>query len=216
MRTLVILVIFGQINLTIGQEKNDSLLKIELTTINMEDIVDALNLTGVEIFKFNTGEFDKKLEFTLLLEEFVADTLKLERILFTGKNWQTIYDENNQPIEKFINTIRIISHKDESECKLSIDLKGTTLNRQFSVNKTYNRQFFKWIKYSDTNWTLNKKIPLMTYISSWQDEKGYIRFCGLRVLNDGDKDMNRYFSLSPNYFILSYKVNEIKENKGKK
>lgn len=202
------LLLIGVIFNLSAQEKNDSLIKTEQQTVNMDDIIAALEISGIQIFKFNTGDFDRKLELIIQLEEYSADTLKQKVILYEGKNWFNSYKEK-QLIERFVDQLRIITKKGDNNCILSIDLQGTTLDRQFSIEKTYDRQFFLWRPYAETNWALNKKVPLMAYISSWRDKKGYIRHCGVRRLKNNSEDTDQFFSNSPNYFILSYIAKEL-------
>ncbi|MFC0875055.1 hypothetical protein ACE01N_00590 [Saccharicrinis sp. FJH2] len=105
--------------------------------------------------------------------------------------------------------MRIITKENENNCDLSIYLHRTTLNRNFEFTKTYNRQFYIWKKYSETEWKLNEQIPVLAYISSWKDKRGYIRNCGARELSKGEDATNKILNSSPDYFILSYIVREI-------
>lgn len=192
-----------------AQNNTDSTLEVATEqNITMEDILDALEVSGIQIHKFNTGEFDKKYVLEIVIEEYENDTLKLKEVLFKGKNWYTTFDNKKQPLEKYVDQIRIISKEEEDKCQLSINMNGVILNREFSFIKTYNRQIFRWHDYAKTNWILNKKTPLMAYISSWQDNRGYIRLCGPNQLKNGEQDTELFFSRSPNYFIISYIISE--------
>lgn len=173
-------------------------------TINSQDIIEALKMSGIEIHKFLIGDFDQKYKITFFIDEYKSDSLIQEKVLYKGNNTYKFFDEKVQT--GYISKIRIITKENDKGCKLSIDIEGTTLNRQFSFNKTYNRQFFKWIPYVNTTYQINHKVPIMAYISSWKEKNGYIRHCGIRVLTEDGIDTNKFFNKSPNYFIISYLI----------
>lgn len=204
---LILFFVFVGISFRLSaQQKNE----IQSLDIDQTDIIAALKANGIAIFKFETGHFDKKLNLTFILEAFSKDSLIESKLLYKGKNWFTTFDEKNSRIDKFVNPIRIIAKEIDNECVLFFDIEGFEFNRQFSVEKTYQRQFFKWIPYEDTCWRLNKKTPLLAYISSWKEESGYIRHCGVQKFSaDKPDETNHYFSISPSYFVLSYIVEEI-------
>jgi len=197
---------FLTISFIIAQQNSYESNELDKQTINQQDILDALKMSGIEIYKFYFGEFSDKYMISFILEEFTKDSLKQQTILYKGGNIFKYYDDAGKLKEDYISQVRVISKEEENDCLLSIDLHGTILNRQFVYVKTYDRQFFRWRRFAETNWTLNNKIPLMAYISSWRDEKGYIRHCGVRQLKENDKSTNEFFSKSPSYFILSYMI----------
>lgn len=186
--------------IVVNSNSSDNLL------VNQNDLIAALKIAGIQIFKFNTGEFDKKQTFIIQLEEFSNDSLISQRVLYTGRNWHTLYDIDNQGIDEFINLLSIITKENQNSCQLSINIHGTTINREFEFTKTYSRQFFLWKKYSETQWKLNEKTPVLAFVSSWKDNRGFIRLCGVSELKNGDEETKKLFINSPNYFILSYIV----------
>lgn len=211
MKTLLlnILIAFGLLLNLNAQETIENPTSSDNLSVKSKDIIAALKEAGIQIFKFNTGEFKTKQEFILQLEEFYKDSLISKRVLYSGHNWYTTYDEKQQLIERFIDQIRVITNKKENNCNLSIEINGTSLNREFEFTKTYNRQFFVWRKYTETYWKLNERTPILAFISSWQDKRGFIRCCGPRELKGGDENTNKLFSDSPSYFVLSYIVKEL-------
>ena len=204
--TSILILSFLTISFILAQQNSYESHEINKQSINQQDIIDALKMSGLEIFKFSLGEFSDKYKFSFVLEELTRDSLIQKTVLYEGINIFKYYDNEGKLVEDYISQIRVISKEEENDCLLSIDLPGTKLDRQFAFVKTYNRQFFRWRRFAETNWTLNKKTPLMAYISSWRDETGYIRHCGVRQLKERDKSTNEFFSKSPSYFILSYMI----------
>lgn len=206
-KTLLFSLLLSLLNLTLFAQNNLSNDRFEeKLAINQKDIIEALKMSGIGIHKFSIGEFDQKYKITFFIDEYKSGSLIQEKVLYKGSNTYKDFDENGVEQTGYLSQIRIITKEDDKKCKLSIYLKGITLNRQFSFKKTYNRQFFRWIPYANTSYKINHKVPIMSYISSWKDKKGYIRHCGIRKLIENSIDTKSFFSKSPNYFIISYLI----------
>jgi len=208
MKKLLLLSLFlSSLNLTLLAQNDLPNDQIEASlTINSNDIIKALKMSGIEIFKYSIGKFDKKYKITFFIDEYKSDSLFQEKVIYRGTNIRKYFDDNKVLQTGYISKMRIITKENGDNCKLSINIEDLILNREFSFKKTYNRQFFKWRPYVNTLYKVNHKVPVMAYISSWKEKNGYIRHCGIRELTEGGVDTEKFFKKSPNYFIISYLI----------
>jgi hypothetical protein len=190
-------------------EKEDPLNLYNSENINSIDILEALDFMSVQIHKFKLGEFDKKRNLILLLEEFEKGDLKTTDTLAVISN--EFYESHNQdgtPNMGFIDQIKIFTKTDNEKSEIMIKTyQGQIIRELFGLNKNDEDQFFLWRVYKETNWEVNKKIPLMVFASSWFDERiNNHRFCGIAKLTDNTEDTNELLNNSPNYIMISYKT----------
>jgi hypothetical protein len=70
-------------------------------------------------------------------------------------------------------------------------------------------QYYLWRRFSETNWTLNSKTPMLVYSSSWYDKKFDLeRSCGAVDLSKDKAATKELIDNSPHYFLISYKISE--------
>ena len=193
-----------------AQEPIETSVSSDDLLVNQSDVIAALEVLDIDIFKYQMGEFNEKHEVVFQLEEYSNDSLVNTTKLGEVDNWYTEFVDGNEGVVKFVSLLRVIAKKEANECQLSFDYSNSKFNRTFEFETTYNRQFFVWRRYAETRWKLNERIPFLAYVSSWKNKRGYIRCCGPHQLKDGDEKTTKFLSHSPSYFILSYRVTDAK------
>lgn len=191
-------------------QKEDSNDSYNVKNITELDVLEALDLAGIQIHKFNLGEFDKKYDFHLLADEYVHGKLvKTDTLLKYHNQYHYFLEGKEKPSLDFIDQIKIFTKTDENTSTLKIRTYVLETQKEIGLSKLDNRQFFLWREYKETNWEPDQKIPLMIFASSWLDKKyNFHRFCGVVKLSEGDERTDELLTSSPNYIIINYKVSE--------
>ena len=173
------------------------------------DILQALDELGVQIHKFDLGDFEKKYNLTIIVEKFQESRIIKKDTIFNSNNTYEYYDDEGNAYYDFIKELKIITKELEEESKLLLNINGYKRNMKIHLPKSNDITFFEWREYKDTEWKLNKKTPLLMYASSWRDKDYDIeRFCGVRYLDENSEGEEEIFTYSPNYAIISYKITE--------
>ncbi len=175
---------------------------------SMLDLLEVMETLGIKINKFELGKFDKKYNMVLLSDKYDKGKLvKTDTLAQFGSTYH--YYESGKPYYDFIDKIKIITKDNDTKSELFIKTYSFSRKAGVELNRTSENSFFNWRSYSETNWELNKKIPLMVFASSWKDEKyGFDRFCGVAHLTYNEKETNELLALSPSYVMIYYKVSE--------
>jgi len=191
--------------------KEDDVNQYHSEKISSLDIVQAMEFAGIRIFKFYLGEFDKKYNFILTIDEYVANQLVKTDTILDDDNEYHYYEESSEIyFLNYIDQIKIFTKEEENKLSFSIYTYKQNFKHVLSVEKTDENQFFNLRSYTNTIWQLNKKIPMLIFASSWKDKKyGFQRFCEAVNLVENDKDTEELLSFSPHYFLLSYTVSEV-------
>lgn len=196
------------------ERTQDSINKLRLSyianNIGSGDILQALEMLGIQIHKFKLGKFDQEYELIILLQKYHQG--KLEKTDTIMNTWNTYphFDENGTEYFDYIKEINIITNALEEKSDVKVITGRQTQNSyKIDLPKSNGITFFEWREYKNTKWKLNKKIPLLIYASSWRDENYDIeRFCGVKYLEENSEGENEIFKYSPNYAIISYKIIE--------
>ncbi|MBE9510375.1 MAG: DUF5041 domain-containing protein [Bacteroidetes bacterium] len=175
------------------------------------DLIQALEVAGIRIYKFNIGEFDKKYNFYLMVDEYIDGEIVKTDTLIDDNNQYHYYETGTKEyFLDFIDQIKIFTKDEENKSSLHIRTYKISTKKEIVYKKTDENQFYNWRSYSITSWKLDKKIPLMVYASSWKDKKyGFHRFCGVVNLSQNDERTEKLLSSSPHYFVIYYKVTDI-------
>ncbi|MEM6842387.1 MAG: DUF5041 domain-containing protein [Bacteroidota bacterium] len=191
-------------------EKEDSNDLYNANDINELDVLEALDLVGVQIHKFDLGEFDRKYNFYLLADEYVHGKLaKTDTLLAYHNQYHYFLEGVEKPSTDYIDQIKIFTRTEENTSTLKIRTYVFGTQKEIGLSKLDNRQFFLWREYKETKWKPEKKIPLMIFASSWLDkEHNFHRFCGVAKLSEGEEGTNELLTSSPNYIVINYKVSE--------
>lgn len=190
------------------EQKENSLINTD--NIGISDLVEMLNLQGIEINKFKLGKFDKPYKIFLVVDEYLNGVMISSDTITDIKN-NYHYFESEKPFNDFIDQITIITKDSpiEKESKLLIKTYGVTVNKSLKMKNVEKENNLYWRKYSETKWALNKKIPLLLHASAWLDKKfGIRRFCGPNYLKENETETNELLKSSPNYVQISYIVSE--------
>lgn len=119
------------------------------------------------------------------------------------------YYEAETPYYDFVDRIKIITKDNDAKSELFIKTYAFSLKTVIELKRSNKNSFFNWRNYKNTDWKLNKNIPLMVFASSWKDEKyGFDRFCGAAHLTENGKDTNELLAMSPSYVMIYYQVSE--------
>ena len=193
------------------QIEKENLMDYLYDEISEIDILDALEMAGLLIHKFQLGEFDKKYRFILLADEYVSGTkVKSDTLLNYNNVYDYYLDEEKGPFSDYLDQIKIITKTADNSSTLKIILYNVITQKEIGLTKLDNRQFYVWREYKNTHWKKGESIPLMIFASSWYDKKYNLhRFCGVTTLSEGDEDTIELLTSSPNYIIISYQVNDI-------
>lgn len=195
--------------------KNNPLNMYKSSVINDIDILKSLALLGINIYKFNTGTFDKKYNITINMDEYVDGVKISSKKIIQGNNLyyfstDSIYTEDSEVLYNYIDQLSFYTKKDNNIVNIEVSTYATNSRATISEKKDRNSQFYSWRYYKETKWTLNEDIPLLVYASSWFDRKNnFERFCGIAVLEKNNRDTKELLDNSPHYICFSYKVTEI-------
>jgi len=172
------------------------------------DLLEAVETIGIKINKFNFGKFDKNYDLMLLSDKYENGKLVETDTLAQFESSYHYYISDN-PNYDFLDKLKIITKDNDFKSDLFIKTYGFTSKTQVELKRTNKNSFFSWRSYINTDWALNKKIPLMVFASSWKDKKfGFDRFCGVARLTENGEATNELLALSPSYVIIYYRVSE--------
>lgn len=190
------------------EDSNDMYNQSKITTL---DLLQALELASIRIFKFDIGEFDKEYRLQIFSEEYVNSKLIKTDTLIDYKNDYSFWIDKKYN-QGFIDQIKIFTKTEENISTLSLNTYALGSKKEINLGKNDHRQFYNWRAYEDTKWKLNKKIPLLVFASSWLDKKyNFHRFCGVVKLKEGDERTAELLKYSPNYIVINYKISEIEK-----
>jgi hypothetical protein len=192
-------------------EKDDRLNLYNSENINSVDILEAFDLIGIQIHKFELGEFNKRRELVLLMEEFADGILKsTDTLAITDNQYYESFDENGSPNMGFIDQIKITTKTDSEKSDLIVKTyRGAIAKKTIELNKVDEKQFFLWRDYKDAKWNSTQKVPIMIFASSWFDVKiNNHRFCGIAKLTENTEATDELLNNSPNYIMISYQMTE--------
>ena len=191
--------------------KEDRYNQYKANQISDLDIALAFEILGLRINKFYFGEFDKKYNFYLLVNEYVDNKIVKTDTLLKTNNLYHYYKEGNL-LYDYIDQIKIFTKEEEGKLELYLQTYKMRTQKEINYQKNDKDQFYNLRNYTDTKWVLDQKVPMLVYASSWEDKQhGLHRFCGVVNLSVNDKDTEELFSRSPHYFVISYKVTEIED-----
>jgi hypothetical protein len=190
-------------------KREDPLNLFNSEKMNSIDLLEALDFIGVQIHKADLGEFDKRRNLLVLIEEFENGVLKTtDTIASIDNEYYETNDENERPTIGLIDQLKIFTKTNNEKSELNIKTYNGLITKEVvELKKVDDDQFFLWIKYKESTWKANKKVPLMVFASSWFDENiNNYRFCGIAKLTENTEATDELLENSPNYLMLSYKV----------
>ena len=199
------------------QQKEDTYNSYQGDLITKTDLLKALELTGVRIFKFPLSPFDKEYKLTVTLTEYVNGKISsAKNIYYLEKNTYTHFEDSglkdSLPVLYAAYIDQLVFYTkggNDSTLMLKLETYAGSDIMPIKTKKLRKHQFYNWRYYSKTNWIPNKEIPLLVCASSWYDAKNEVeRFCGAVDLSSDVKETETLLKSSPHYYVVSYKVSE--------
>lgn len=192
-------------------QKEDSLNKYQSDLISKTDLLKALEMSGVGIFKFPLDSFDKPYKLSINLDEYVDSKKVDSTTIYSFDNTYIHYKNDSSDVKlyfDYIDQLVFFSKEIDSLCVLKIETYGSSIGGiKLKKNNARSNQSYNWRSYSKTKWGLNRNIPLLIYASSWYDKKyNFERFCGVIDLSKDEKGTRELLENSPHYYIISYEV----------
>jgi len=181
--------------------------------ISKLDILEALKFSGINIYKFKLGQFDKKYIYYIMKDEYLNGKILNTDTIVEYYNEYRFYKRGEEGyFIDYIDQIKVFTKKEENKLKIRFETYALSTTDELSYKKTNDKQFFNLRPFINTTWALNKKIPLLVFASSWEDKKYAVqRFCGSSELEVNDKESDRLLSHSPHYFLFSYKIVNVED-----
>lgn len=175
---------------------------VDYSNVNNNDIIDALAFSGIEIFKFKIDSLKEGNNFYLILKEYAGKNNLIKTDTLLGESPFSISSED-------INEIRFLTKVENNSFEkvyLFITVSGISSTKEINMGKKYVRKHY-WIKFEESNFKINKHIPLLFFGSEWNtvfNGKKTTRFCALpRIPLDLSGDA---FDEIPHFYIISYLV----------
>jgi hypothetical protein len=177
------------------------------------DLIEALEITGISINKFDLGSFDKQYSFKILIDEYKeGKNLKSDTIYDSDNTYTYFHSGSKEYNIDYIDQLKIFSKSSDSTLILYFMTYGMSISKEIQFKKYDKNSFYYFRSYFDTKWSLNEKIPLLIYASSWLDkEGGFQRFCGVVNLSKKSEKTNELLRSSPHYFLISYLIETLKK-----
>ena len=187
-------------------EKEDGGGDFQSDIISNIDLLQALELAGLKVHRFNIGTFDHKYSIHFILKEYLnGEIVKTDTIMNTNNTYA--YYEKDIRYNDYINQIKVLTQQEDEQLKVKISTFSVSWLSKIDYHVSDNNQNYYLRYYSNTSWIENKDIPLFVFASSWKDKKhGFYRFCGTTRLDDNDSETKALLKLSPHYYKLSYIV----------
>lgn len=194
-------------------QKEDDINIYKSENISSLDLLQALEISGISIHKYNLGKFTIKCHLYILVDEYTnGEIVKTDTILNEDNTYHYYLESDTVYYIDYIDQIKVISKLEDDILKLQFITYAQDFLYKIKYKLTEDGQFFKLRDFKETKWELNRKIPLLVFASSWRDVKyNYQRFCGVVNLSVGDKDTKLLLDRSPKYFEIYYKVVEYKD-----
>jgi hypothetical protein len=183
--------------------------------ISKIDLLKALAIAGVKIFKFSLGKFDRSYSFELNLTEYaLGKKINTQKIDISDNNLYVYYNDTinsenaNKPFKDYIDQITFFAKDMDSLSVLHAETYASSIGGiKLKKMKSRKYQYYSWRIYSKTNCIINTDIPLLIYASSWYDKKYDIeRFCGTVDLSRDEKETEELIRNSPHYYLISFRI----------
>jgi len=198
-------------------QKEDPHNSYQADLVSRTDLLKALELAGVQVFKFPLASFAKEYKLSVRIYEYVNGCQSSSRDLYAiGKNTYTHFRDSSSMDTPRVLSIDFIDQltffsRNENDSSLSLVIATYAGSDRIRIFKKQTRkfQYYTWRRYSKTDWVLNQEIPLLVWASSWYDQKNNVeRFCGVVDLSRDKKETKELLNSSPHYYVISYKVSD--------
>ncbi|MDH4220911.1 MAG: DUF5041 domain-containing protein [Candidatus Aminicenantes bacterium] len=196
----------------LGTANSYSQFNKDFKDITHEDVIEALQFAGIDIFKFSVNSFNKNYDFYVFVDEF-TQTGGLKRVdtLLAHETEFRQYSDDKIFVTKHINYFRFLTkvlNNTYDTIHLYISTNHVSTWKELHIAKEFSRKHY-WVRFSQQETEVNKTIPLLFYGSEWDeiiDGKKVPRFCSRNELKPELADPT--IKLIPHYFIISYRFQE--------
>jgi len=196
----------------LGAANSYSQFNKDFKDITHEDVIEALQFAGIDIFKFSVNSFNKNYDFYIFVDEFTqAGGLKRVDTLLAHQTEFQQYSDDKSLETKHIDHFRFITkvlNNTYDTIYLYISTNYVSILKELHIAKEFSRKHY-WVRFSQQETEINKTIPLLFYGSEWDDiidGKKVSRFCSRKELKPELSDPT--IKLIPHYFIISYRFQE--------
>ena len=160
-------------------EKEDPMKIYNLDETSILDLLEMIEVQGVRMNKFEFGNFDKDYKILLLSDKYDSGNLIKTDTLGQFESTYRYYEEE-KPYYDYMDKIKIITKDDDTKSELFIKTYAFSSKAQIELKRTNKNSFFNWRNYKNTDWKLNKKIPLILSIKNPNEQEVY----QIRKIND--------------------------------
>ena len=172
--------------------------------LHSEDLKEALELAGLNIYKFDFGNIEPGYLLTVFIEELIHDTV------FNSKEFMFMPAQEGSGKE---NIMRIIARRDDNETEsFTIKFLFPTGIAQspIEIHEDYRSEHI-WMAFEEGEAVYEEKVPILMYGTMWEDElpdgTKINRFCWGTTLK---RDMsNEELDNIKDMFIISYKLSKM-------
>ena len=194
-------------------EKEDPWKMNGFEKVTLYDLSQALEILGVKVHKFDLGKFDGEYHIQLLSDIYHEGKLIKSDTIAQFESIYHYYESADQkaPYLDYLKELKLITKDSVNKSRIQIKTFVMSTHAEIELDKANKHSYFKWRRYENTEWKLEKKVPLMIYASSWRDEKYQVeRFCSIAILNENEHYTNELLEFSPNYVMISYRATKKK------
>lgn len=195
-KILLVTFLFATTSLITAQKLDNNL--------QIEDVKDALEMAGFNIFKYDFGNIEPGHLLTVYIEELIHDTV------FNSKEFRFMTVKEGSGKE---NIMKIIARQNDykSESFIVKFLFPTMMNQSpVEIHEDYRSEHI-WKAFEEGEVVYEEKIPILMYGSMWEDElpsgMKIKRFCWGTTLK---RDMsNEELDSIEHMFVISYKLTKM-------
>lgn len=188
--------------------KEDSHNRYQSNSITNLDMLQALEFAGIQIMKFDLGQFDEPYKLYLISETYEKGRVVNTDTILSGDNRYHYFQTGQEEVfYDYMDQLKFITKDDDHKSEIRLHTYKMSTKFNITLDKWDDRQFYNWRYFSNTHWKLDKKVPLMVFASSWKDKRyDFHRFCGRVILEEGEEGTEELLQESPAYVLFSYLV----------
>lgn len=191
-------------------QKEDASNQYRSDEITQLDLLHAMDFAGIRVQKFNLGQFDQKYQLYIFADTYEKGKIVKTDTILANDNEYHYYERGEKKyFLDYIDQLKFITKTEDNRSEIRLHTYAMSTKKEIELNKWDDQQFYNWRFFSDAQWELNKKIPLMVFASSWQDKRyDFHRFCGVVNLEEGEEGTEELLQESPTYVLFSYQVTQ--------
>lgn len=188
--------------------KEDSQNLYNLDNISTFDLLCALEMQDIRLFKVKLPKTDRERYLGIVVDKYATSKLIESDTTWLGKNTYHYWERGDTVVYKdYLEEITLFTKQNERDS--SVMVKFRTYSMTYGIPIKYEPKskdtFYNVRLFKPADLKYGEKSPMIAIASSWYDEKcGYDRFCGASILSMGEAETKELLNMSPNYYIISY------------